>query len=304
MRSLNLDQLKTLRAVVSLGGFSAAARQLNLTQPAISLQVRELEQRLGVTLVERLGRRARATPAGQDLLEHTQRLLVEEARTLETLARHRDGGLGRIRFGVGAATLTYLLPPALARVRQEQPGLELVVSTGPTERIVELLRRNEIDLALLTLPAEASDLAIRPLRSDPMLAVFSNAEAALPAGLPPRITLAELLRRPFMVESLDGSLVRLIRSWFAAGGVALHPAMVLGSLEAVAAMVAAGLGSAILPAEMLRHRTDLVARPLDPPLSRSLALAQRLDKVPDRGFKALQRALLEVLRSGPAATPD
>src|ERR1700748_2374116 len=75
MRSLNLDQLRTLATVASLGSFSAAARELNLTPPAVSLQSRELEQRLGVRLIDRQGNSARATAAGQDLIAHADRLL-------------------------------------------------------------------------------------------------------------------------------------------------------------------------------------------------------------------------------------
>ena len=77
MRSLNLDQLRALTEVAALGSFSAAARQLNLTQPAISLQIRELETRWGLRLIERLGKKARATGPGRELIEHARRIARE-----------------------------------------------------------------------------------------------------------------------------------------------------------------------------------------------------------------------------------
>jgi DNA-binding transcriptional LysR family regulator len=111
MRSLNLDQLRSLLSVIELGSFSAAAKRLNLSQPAVSLQIRELEARLGVALVERLGKKAYATPAGQELLEHARRLMQAEEGALVSMRRHREGLVGRVRIGTNAP-LPDLLPAA------------------------------------------------------------------------------------------------------------------------------------------------------------------------------------------------
>src|SRR5271156_3287407 len=99
MRSLNLDQLRTLLEVVALGNFSAAGRRLNLTQPAVSLHIRELEQRFGVRLIERMGRQAHATAPGRELLEHADRIFFECDAVDGTMRRFRDGWLGRIHIG-------------------------------------------------------------------------------------------------------------------------------------------------------------------------------------------------------------
>src|SRR5262245_8920169 len=117
MRNLNLDQLQALTKVIELGSFSAAARSLNLTQPAISLQIRELEQRLGVMLVERVGKRAHATAAGRDLIQHAQRLLREAEEAGVTMRRHREGWLGRVRFSANEIFCTYLLPRVVRALR-------------------------------------------------------------------------------------------------------------------------------------------------------------------------------------------
>ena len=111
MRSLSLDQLRAFMEVVKLGSFSAAARRLNLTQPAISLQIRELESRCGVSLVERVGKRAFPTAAGRDLLAYAQRIRAEAEGALAAMRRHQSGCAGRVHLGSGPTALTYLLPP-------------------------------------------------------------------------------------------------------------------------------------------------------------------------------------------------
>ena len=96
MRSLNPDHLRTLAEVVAQGSFTHAARRLNLAQPTVSLQVRELEDRLGVRLVDRLGKRAFATAAGRELIEHGKRIAEETEALLAAMRRHREGWLGRV----------------------------------------------------------------------------------------------------------------------------------------------------------------------------------------------------------------
>jgi DNA-binding transcriptional LysR family regulator len=152
MRRLNLDQLHAVVEVVRLGSFSAAAQSLNLTQPAISFQVRELEQRLGVQLVERLGKRAYATPAGAELIECAQRINREVDDAMDAMRRRREGGLTRVRIGTGSIILASLLPPVLSMLRRQHPSIELVVTTGSSDEISEQVARNTLDIGLVVLP--------------------------------------------------------------------------------------------------------------------------------------------------------
>src|SRR3954466_5338630 len=98
MRGLNPDQLRTLVEVVEQGGFSAAARRLHLSQPAVSLQIRELEGRLGVKLVERISKRAYASTAGAELIVHAKRIAADSEQALLAMRRFKDGWLGRVRL--------------------------------------------------------------------------------------------------------------------------------------------------------------------------------------------------------------
>ena len=165
MRRLSLDQLHAVVEVVQLGSFSAAARNLNLTQPAVSLQVRELEQRLGVQLVERLGKRAYATAAGAELIERAHRIEREVDDAIDAMRRRRDGGLARIRIGTGGSILAYLLPPVLRTLRRKHPYIEIVVMTGTTDEIAARIAQNDLDIALVTMPVIGA-LGIR--RSRPL----------------------------------------------------------------------------------------------------------------------------------------
>src|SRR5437879_3498463 len=154
MRGLNLDQLRTFLEVVERGSFSAAARRLNLTQPAISLQIRELERRFGVQLIERLGKQAHATVPGQSLVEAARRIFHECDLADAAMHRFCDGWIGHVRVGTTLSAMTYRLPPILRRLRLDYPGLELVVTNAPTPKSVEGILQNKVDLALVNLPIE------------------------------------------------------------------------------------------------------------------------------------------------------
>jgi DNA-binding transcriptional LysR family regulator len=125
MRGLNLDQLRAFVELIERGSFTAAARELNLTQPAVTHQVQELERRFKVTLVERFGKHVYLTQAGEKLIEHARCLLEEEARTQLMMRRFSDGWLGRVRVGTSMTILMYLLPPILRQLKTDHPQLEI-----------------------------------------------------------------------------------------------------------------------------------------------------------------------------------
>src|SRR5437763_6483563 len=125
MRSLNLDQLRAFVEVAKGGSFTAAAKQLNLTQPAVTHQIRELEQRFNVALLDRIGKRGSATEAGEKLLEHARHLLDEDARTRTAMRKYADGWVGRVRIGTSMTVLMYVLPPILRKLKTNNPQLEI-----------------------------------------------------------------------------------------------------------------------------------------------------------------------------------
>jgi DNA-binding transcriptional LysR family regulator len=303
MRGFNLDHLQTFSDVVRLGSFSAAAARLNLTQPAVSLQVRQLEQKLGVRLIERVGRTATPTAAGRELLSHAGHIDAAVNAALENVAQHAKAVTGRVRIGIGATACIHLLPPVLSDLRRRFPSLELVVNTGNAPEMLRGIEENSLDLGIVTLPPKQRDghvrnlgrsLAVTPLLEDGFVAIGVKAH-----DLPATVTPATLAALPLVIPEPGGHTRSLIDGWFHAGGIAARPVMELDSVETIKQLVAAGLGCAVLPG-MAFHTPDsrrgLEVRALKPKLSRSLALVLRRDKPLSRGLREAVAALQRMAR--------
>ncbi|TKT74890.1 LysR family transcriptional regulator [Aquamicrobium sp. LC103] len=283
MRGLNLDQVQAFLDVVELGSFSAAADRAGLTQPAVSLQVRQLERHLGVVLIERVGRRAQPTAAGAGFLEFARQLRELAATAVDEMARHATGAMGRVRIGTGATACIYLLPALLRQLKQRFPSLEITVSTGNTNDFVKAVEANTIDVGLVTLPAAGRALEVIPVLDDEFVAV-APAELDLPEAVG-RETLA---RHPLILFEPGGSTRRIADEWLSRGGPAPKPIMSLGSVEAIKELVGAGLGCSILPGMAVRgprQGVSLTVRPLKPRLHRTLAIIVRKDKKLHRGLR-------------------
>jgi len=295
MERINLDQLHGFATAIELGSFSAAAQRLDLTQPAVSLQVRQLEKRLGTPLVERVGRVLRPTAAGAELLVHVARIDAAVADALHAVAHHASGTTGRVRLGTGATACIFLLPPVLGALRQRFAGLEITVRTGNTADIVQAVEDNTLDLGLVTLPASGRMLDVTPVLQDAFVAIAPKGTA-----LPRKVTAADLARHPVLLFEPGGQTRRIADAWFAQAGVALQPAMSLGSVEAIKELVAAGLGCAVLPAMAVQgtHGRAVEVRPLSPPLARTLAVVVRKDKRLHRGLRETVAALKALGHTG------
>ena len=290
MRGLNLDQLRTFATVVDQKSFSGAAARLGVTQPAVSLQVRQLEKRFGVKLIERVGRRATATAAGAELLTHARDVEAALAAAADAMAPHAKGAAGRVRLGTGATACIYLLPKVLRDLRQRFPALDIVVSTGNTPEILRALDENRIDVALVTLPAAGRMFDVRPVVDDEFVVIGASG-----MRLPREITAAELARLPLMLYEPGATTRRLIDEWSMSAGVAFQPIMELGSVEAMKELIGAGLGCGVLPRMALRRQNasaPFVVRPLRPKLKRTLGLVLRRDKPLTKGLRETIRAMI------------
>ena len=290
MHDLRLDQLRTFCRVVELGGFSAAAERLGISPPAGSPQVRPLEKRLGVRLIERVGKRSMASDAGKRLLAHVRRIEEVVAETLAAVAAERDDRLGHVRIGTGATAAIYLLPAVLRDLRRRFPSLEISITSQNTVDVLKALESNVVDIGLVTLPAPGRAFAVTPLLDDDFVAIASaDAEP-----LPKTVTPALLAARPLILYETAGNTRRLADAWFARAGVHPTPVMDLGNVEAIKELVAAGLGVAVLPGTAMRRRSErlsITIHALSPRLSRRLALVMRRDKVLGRGLREAIKAL-------------
>ncbi|OCP01757.1 MULTISPECIES: LysR family transcriptional regulator [unclassified Ensifer] len=288
MSALNLDYLRTFALVAELGSFSAAAERLGLTQPAISLQVRALEKQLGVRLVERVGRTARPSAAGAELLAHVDRIEAVTSQALEAVARHARGVFGRVRIGTGATPCAFLLPPLLAGLKRRFPDLDITVTTGNSADIVRAVDENLLDIGLVTLPVAGRIFDIEPLLEERFAAI-----APLGTDLPDSVTAAILAKYPMILYEPGANTRRITDDWLMSGGTNVKPLMSFGSVDAIKEMVAAGLGAALVPEIALRteDRERLEVRPVSPPFSRRSALVLRRDKRLDRALRETLAAL-------------
>jgi DNA-binding transcriptional LysR family regulator len=285
---LNLDHLKTYELIVQTGSFSAAAARLGLSQPAVSLQMKQLEAAVKARLIERVGRQAKPTPAGLELLGHSQRVMGAVDGLLTAMATHSAEVKGRVSLGTGATACLYFLPSALHALRRHFPNVHVLVRTGNTVDFVRAVEENVLDMALVTLPVRSRSLAILELMDDEFVAVGPSRGPALPA----RATPAALARRDLLLFEPASNTRLLIDDWFRAGGEKPVPIMELGSVETIKGMVAAGLGCSIVPKMALPSKSPgLRAARLAPKLSRKLALIVRKDKPVNRALGQVIEAI-------------
>jgi DNA-binding transcriptional LysR family regulator len=290
MQNFSLEQLATFVRVVEAGSFSAAASALDVSQPAVSQQIRELERRLGAKLLERVGRKIGPTAAGATLLGYARMILETAALAAEAIGRHVEGIQGTVRIGTGATACLHLLPAVLAGVQRQYPALQVIVSTGNTEDFVKRVEQNLLDMALVTLPVSSRALHVTPAFEDSFVLIGPPMEKRLPKAL----SAQDLKELPMMLFEPGANTRRLVDGWLLNGGVRLQPKMELGSVEAIKEMVMAGLGYSIIPGMALRD-ADVGAvqvRQLLPPLKRELGLIVRQDKPVTRGMKVIAEALL------------
>ena len=293
MWDLKLDQLHTFTEVIEYGSFSAAADRLHLSQPAVSLQIRQLEKRLGVRLIERVGKRATPTAAGQELLTHVSRIEAAVSAAVERMASHATGDLGRVRIGTGATVLVHLLPPILRDLKGRFSTLDISIRIGTTPELLRAVDENAIDVALLTLPAAGRMFDVTPVCEDGFVAATPAGADSWPAVVTPAVMAAHAV----LFYEADSNTRRIVDGWFAAAGVTLRPVLDAGSVEAIKELVGAGLGASILPEMAMRtldEGSGVVTRPLKPALKRTLGIVVRSDKILTRGLREAIKGLQSI----------
>jgi DNA-binding transcriptional LysR family regulator len=275
---VQLAHLRALAAVARHASFSRAAGELGVTQPAVSMQVRQLEEALGQPLLERVGKRAFPTRAGEVLLTHAASAFREIDAGIERVQELGGVMAGRVRLGTSASISIYLLPPFLRRFRSRYPATELVVVTGNAPEIARAVVDNELDVGIVSLPVRERELAVAPFVDDELVAI---------AAPHPRwrglrtIGPDALAREPLILYEQGGTVRRVIDGWFRRAGAAPVRPMELGNTEAIKKLVEAGLGLSVtswfsIRAE-LRARL-LIAIRLSPALVRKIGVIRRRDK--------------------------
>jgi DNA-binding transcriptional LysR family regulator len=300
---LNVNRLRVLREVAVRGSFSAAADALSYTQSAVSQQIAALEAETGTLLVERRPRGLRLTEAGRTLVDHTDGILarLEAAEAeLHALAGLRAGRLRMASFPSAGATL---MPAAIARFREEHPGVELTLAEGEPEEIVPRLHAGELDLALLyefrgVSDVLGPDLERDELCEDPMYVALRRDH---PLSASPTLTLKDLGAESWVQTSANTPCARhVVRSCHAAG---FEPRVAFESDDyfTVQGLVAAGVGVALIPELALSSvRDDIAIRALSPRSPERLVIAATPTGV---ARPPAADAMLALLRESAAARP-
>ena len=240
---MNLNHLRTFAVIARAGNVTRAARRLNISQPAVSKQLGELEQDLGVSLFDRLPRGMRLTAAGEVLQTHAQRILAAEQAAHTEL--HELSTLGRGRLAIGASTTIggYLVPSLFGAFRRAHPAVELSLDIANTAVVQSAVLRDQLDLGLTEGFVSSDQLEVEVVAHDEMVAIAAAGHPAARAGA---LQARDLLALPFIMREPGSGTRDVIEAALARKGLRIAPIMSLGSTEAVKNAVASGLGVALV----------------------------------------------------------
>lgn len=238
---MNMHHLRVFFHVADLGSFSRAAERLGVSQPNVSTQVRRLEEELALPLVEQGGRGLHLTHAGAVLLGYARRILQLEREAEQTLADLQSLRTGLVSLGASTVPGAYLLPPALAALRQRYPGVQAQVQIANSGAVAARVLGGDLDFAILGPDAGSlPQLVLAPLCRDRLVIVADPEHPLATSGDP--VTPAMLAEYPFVVREPGSSTRQVLLDRLAAAKATVRPALEVGSNEALKESVAAGLG--------------------------------------------------------------
>jgi LysR family hydrogen peroxide-inducible transcriptional activator len=253
----SLRQCEYMVAIDEHGSFSHAARACGVTQPALSAQVRTLEESLGLALFERRPGGATATVAGEHVIALARRIMADVDGLVATARAMQDPLRGTIRLGVIPTVAPYLLPQVMPHIRARFPKLRLLLREERTDRLTSLLHEGELDVALVALESDLADLETLPLFSDPFVLAVSHSHRLAKRK---RVGAKDLLGEDVLLLD-DGHCLRdqSLAICDAAGACELGDFRAT-SLTTLLQMVEAGVGITMLPEMAVRRTHDLSSR--------------------------------------------
>ncbi|HWA42009.1 MAG TPA: LysR family transcriptional regulator [Hypericibacter adhaerens] len=261
-------ELRTLRAfveVVRQGGFSQAAKAVFATQSTVSKAVKQLEDELGMPLLDRIGHRSRLTAAGEVVHRRALKILAERDDLVAELGELRGLKRGTLRLGLPPVGSSTLFAPLFAVYRSRYPGIEIRLVEHGATRLEEILQAGEIDLAASLLPV-SDDFGWQDVRSEPLMALLPVRHALARNS---HVDLLSLKDEPFILFESGFALNRVILD--ACHRRSFEPVIAARSsqIDFIVELAAAGLGIAFLPRMIARQRSHPAVRPvlLDEPLT-------------------------------------
>lgn len=240
-RRITFRQLETFATVAQLRSFTRAAEALHLTQPAISIQIRQIVETIGLPLIEQNGRELALTPAGDELLATVRSLDDVWNRFESAIADLKGLKRGKLRVAL-VTTAKYFLPRMLGAFCQRYPELDIELEIANREKIVERLRGNQDDLYVMSYPPQDLDIVSLPFLENEFVVLAERTHWAV--GKP--LTLSELADEPFLLREIGSGSRHAIDRHMQLSGVQLKVRLSLSSNEAIRELVASGMGLTVL----------------------------------------------------------
>ena len=254
---IEVHELQIFAAAAETENFSAAARKLHLSQPAISFQVQALEQRLNVQLFQRIGRRIVLTEAGHDLLPMAREMMNLSSRIEESMCAAQGVIKGHLLIGCSTSPGKYILPHLIGAFRKQYPEVQFSVQVMDRQAVEEKLIEKMIHIGVLSLGSRHKELECWTLLTDELVLIVG---AHHPWGERERVTLAELGTADWILREGGAATRQLVAATLAEHGLPsddLRFAMELGSVEAVEAAVEAGHGVSIVSRVAVQRGLEL-----------------------------------------------
>lgn len=238
----SLRQLEIFCAVARTLSYTRAAEELNLTQPAVFTQVRQLEDSVGTPIIERIGKRLFLTDAGRLVLDSARTILGEAGRMDQALADLRGLSRGRLRISI-VSTAKYDVPARLGVFCAQHPGIDVVLNVWNREELLGRLTNNEDDLYILGTPPDNLDIIAEPFADNPLVLVAAPDH---PLASRKGLVVGDLRDQPFLMRETGSGTRIAAERFFSAAGLRPSVRMELGANEAIKQAAAAGLGLAVL----------------------------------------------------------
>ncbi|MDX1984943.1 MAG: LysR family transcriptional regulator [Bryobacteraceae bacterium] len=275
---MDLDQLHTFLEIVRLKSFSKAAQTCFRTQPAISAQVRQLEQEMNAPLFERLGTRISLTPAGRIFADYAEQILDLKRRAQDAINELERVPRGELVIAANEATCIYVLPEVFSGYKKEFPNVQILVDRSYGARVVEAVTDNQADFGITQLPVTEKKLQTVKIHSDEIRLL---APAGHPLASRKAVNCRDLVEWPLLLPKSGTTRARL-NAWLEPVEDMIRISMELDSTEMIKRFVMAGLGLSFLAASHCAEEVaaeKLVTVGLGPePMMRQLGLIYRKDK--------------------------
>jgi DNA-binding transcriptional LysR family regulator len=275
---MDLDQLHTFLEIVRLKSFSKAAQSCFRTQPAVSAQVRQLEQDLNASLFERLGTKIALTPAGRIFAEYAEQILELRRRAQNTINELERVPRGELLIAANEATCIYVLPGVFSEFKKRFPNVQVLVDRSYGSRVVEAVVDNQADFGITQLPVKEKRLQVNKIHSDEIKLIAPPSHSLAERR---QVLAVELLGQPLLLPKTGTTRARL-NAWLELVEDEIQVSMELDSTEMIKRFVMAGLGVGFLAATFCREEVAsgrLAAISLGPePMIRTVGLIYRRDK--------------------------